>query len=109
MSGKQQAMEIVMELIKNGPVKSYDLLDIGFSSTTTNNALSQLVKEGRIVRHGHASASFYTLNGMVAEKPTKREIRLPELPPIILNWMGYTDLTPKDPVYVQGYMSRGAE
>ena len=114
MSIKQQAMTVAMEIVQKHPLKSYDLTDLGFSRTITNSALTQLVRDKKIFRHGHARASYYTLNDQAVKKldMQKREtgsLELPELPAIMLDWMGYTNLVPVNPIYVQGYASKGAD
>lgn len=101
--------EEILEIISLGPTPAADIMALPYSRNTLQIYLKAMVEAGEIHRYGKGKQTTYTLDKVdtiIKPFPKKKEVPLvlPDLPPIMINWMGYTDKVP-DPdagEYVHG-------
>ncbi len=90
----------IMTLLAKKDISSVDLSYMGYTVGEARGHLSSLFSEGRIFKYKKGNITFYTLTKPV-KKPLKHPDRsrkgtgrLPDLPPLMLNWLGYTSIKP---------------
>lgn len=89
--------EKILALLSEGEKFAAELQELG-SRSFVQGTLKELVDEGIVFKHGRAKATTYSLQAK-PRFPAKKvqELVLPDLPPIMLQWGGYTDKVP-DPM-----------
>lgn len=97
--------DIILREIQRKDCSTAQLEELGFHRDTIQRRTKELVEEGLVFRRGRGSKTYYTAKPK-GEFPTKKErpLLLPDLPPLMLWWGGYTDKVP-DPMageFVEG-------
>lgn len=87
----------VYQLIVSGDSTMQDILRLGLHRTTAQGAVNKLIADGLVFKRVENNTLVYSIfPSEKAEVPRKKERKLvlPDLPPIMLQWGGYTDLVP---------------
>lgn len=92
----------ILKALKRGPTPAKEIMALDYPYGLLQAQLKIMVETGEIYRFGKARATIYSLQPelKIEAKQTKPKpkINLPDLPPIMLQWGGYTDIEP-DPRY----------
>lgn len=97
----------ILELIQlNGTMRAPEVAKaIGY--TRANERLKALVDRGVLFMHGKAKSTFYSLhpNPVKSSSKKKQLPKLPDMPKLMLQWGGYTNMEPdllRAKVYEEG-------
>lgn len=88
---------LLYRLVEESDRTSNELKELsGLSKTTIHLHMPVLVERGLVFIHGRARSSFYSIRPKGTFPQKTRNVRkpLPALPPIMLSWLGYTDIEP---------------
>lgn len=86
----------IIAFLQEGQKPASDMLQLPYNRNTIQGYLRLMVEGGEIYRFGAGRKSTYSLDNVQPLFPSKKErqIKLPDLPPIMLEWGGYTDKIP---------------
>lgn len=82
----------IYELIKSRDITAPDIATaLGYTRSVYHPHLQALVKDGKIYKIGKAKNTFYSIRKDSIPMTSVPEIVLPDMPPLLLDWMGYTN------------------
>lgn len=86
-------------LVMLGDMTMSDFESIGYSRGTVFTHMASLMQDGLVFKHAKGKATYYSKSSTPTgvkdpSRSRQTKIKLPDLPPVILWWMGYTDKVP---------------
>lgn len=91
----------IIELLSTGPKTAKEMLTLPYNRNTIQGYLKIMVEGEELYRFGSGRATCYSLDNVKPIFNTKAfpqkkvvPLKLPDLPPIMINWLGYTDKEP---------------
>lgn len=93
------ARDELYDLVMLADVTPQEILALGYTRSQLYTHMSSLMQDGLVFKHSKGKATYYSRNPTPTEvkdpsRSRKQKIVLPDLPEIVLWWMGYTDKVP---------------
>lgn len=91
--------EELLDLVQVANMTMFEFEALGYTRSVVQAHMQSLIADGLVYKHAKGKATYYSTNPIPAgmkdpSRSRRTEIVLPDLPPLMLWWLGYNDRVP---------------